>query len=185
MVDRCSLALSSKSLFLYAQCNEHLDYIIHNPPEQQSLQRFFEKQLSHGWIPRDLRYCPDCGKFVSIDQHHWRHVSEKYTRELTGRVSQLWRERREDGWLRYWIERWCDAGQEVDSTARVLRLEDSTPLLCPRCAILNPETNTWRTNRLATRIQRHRPKQRVLSPKLQSPREELLMSVYKEVPAWI
>ena len=187
VLDRCSLALSSKKLFLYARRNEHLDYVIHSPPDRASLQRFFELQLGRGWIPENLRYCPDCGKFVSTDQQHWRHVSEKYTREHTGRISQLWRERREDGWLRYWIERWCENGQDADNTARALRLEDMTQLLCPRCAIQNPDTNAWRTERLAVRNQRHggTGKVRLVSPGLNSPREAALVSRYRDVPAWI
>ncbi len=185
VLDRCSLALTSKQLFVYAQQNEHLDYIINKPPTLDALQRFFEKQLGTGWIPGELRYCPDCGKFVSTNQLHWRHVSEKYTREHTGRISQLWRDRREDGWLRYWIDRWCEDSQDVDNTARALRLEDTTPLLCPRCAIQNPETNIWRTTRLPARNQRQGGRTRLTPPALRPPRETALVSRYWEDPAWI
>ena len=185
VLDRCTLALTSKQLLIYAQQNEHLNYIMTSPPSLGSLQTFFQKQLGAGWIPHGLRYCPDCGRFVSTDQLHWRHISEKYTREHTGRISQLWRHRREDGWLRYWIERWCQDSQDVDNTARALSMEDTTQLLCPKCAIQNPETNMWRTKRLAARNYRHRGRTRLVSPGLKSSRETALVSRYNEVPAWI
>jgi hypothetical protein len=185
VLDRCSLALCSKQTFVYAHYNEHLDYIITSPPNPDSLQSFFERQLGRGWISNNLRYCSDCGRFVSTDQHHWRHVSEKYTREHSGRISRLWRERREDGWLRYWIERWCEDGQDVDGAARVLGMEDVTDLVCPKCAILNPDTNAWRTRRAGQRNQWYKGKSRLLSPGLKSPREAALVSRYREVPAWI
>jgi hypothetical protein len=159
VLDRCALALTCKALLIHSHNNEHLEYIISAPPSLPSLQKFFIRQLSSGWIPRDLRYCPDCGKFVSIEEHHWRHISEKFTRELTGRVAVLWRERREDGWLRYWLERWCEEPRyDSDSSggsSRNLKLDDPTALICPRCAILNPDTNAWRLRRLEKRNARH------------------------------
>lgn len=160
VLDRCALALTCKMLVLHAHHNEHLEYIISAPPSLPALQKFFIRQLSSGWIPRDLRYCPDCGKFASIAEHHWRHVSEKFTRELTGRVAVLWRERREDGWLRYWIERWCEEPRYVSDggsggNGRTLKLDDPTALLCPRCAIVNPDTNAWRLRRVEKRNARH------------------------------
>lgn len=108
---------------------------------------------------------------MSTDPYHWRHVSEKYTREHTGRVAEVWRERREDGWLRYWIERWCNA-DDRHSTAAALRHEDSTMLLCPKCAVISPETNQWRISRLAARNQRHAgggQARRIVSPGMHSP----------------
>ena len=185
VLDRCSLALASKQFLVHAQQNEHLEYLMTRPPTLEALQIFFQKQLGAGWISSDLRYCSDCGKFVSTDQLHWRHVSEKYTREHTGRISRLWRDRREDGWLRYWIERWCEDTPDADDTARALSMEDTTPLLCPKCAIQNPETNIGRTKRLAQRNDRHRGRTRLVSPGLRSLREGALVSRYKEVPAWI
>jgi predicted RNA-binding Zn-ribbon protein involved in translation (DUF1610 family) len=176
VLDRCSASLTCIHLLHFASKNEHLDYIISRPPSLLRLEQFFT-QLNRGWVRRDQhRYCPDCGKFMSIDPHHWRHVSEKYTREHTGRVAGIWRERREDGWLRYWIERWCsnDVGADGTSTAAALRHEDSTALLCPRCAVVSPETNTWRLNRLAARNERHAAggratARRIVSPGLSSP----------------
>ncbi len=103
VLDRCTFALTSRTILCLAQRNEHLDYIIQSPPGEHRIQHFFEIQLGHGWIPTDLSYCPDCGRFVSTDQTHWRYVSEKYTREHSGNIARVWRERREDGWLRYVI----------------------------------------------------------------------------------
>jgi hypothetical protein len=176
VLDRCSASLTCKALLQFASKNEHLDYIISSPPPLPRLEQFFT-QLNRGWISRHTqRYCPDCGKFMSIDPHHWRHVSEKHTREHTGRIANIWRERREDGWLRYWIERWCSNNSDSLSTAAALRHEDSTPLLCPRCAVVSPDTNTWRLNRLAARNERHAAAaggrtttRRIVSPGLSSP----------------
>jgi predicted RNA-binding Zn-ribbon protein involved in translation (DUF1610 family) len=168
VLDRCSLALVCKRFLRFANKNEHLDYIISRPPPLYRLEQFFYN-LSRGWITRDLRYCPDCGKYMSKDPHYWRHISEKYTREHTGRVAEIWRERREDGWLRYWIERWCN-GDDHHSTAAALRQEDSTTLLCPKCAIVSPETDQWRTSRLAARNERHAGHaRRIVSPGMNSP----------------
>ena len=145
VLDRCVLALCCKRLTLLAHTQEHLDYLLTKPPNPSTLQYFFQHQLGHTWIPSDLQYCPDCGKFVSTAQTHWRVVSEKHSRELSGRVSQLWRNRRDDGWLRYWIERWCLSGYRCDDrTTRALIREDHTILVCPRCAMQNPEYHAWR-----------------------------------------
>lgn len=88
VLDRCTLALASKQLLIYAQQNEHLDYIMTGPPTLGSLQTFFQKQLGAGWIPNNLRYCPDCGKFVSTDQvalaPHKREIHQRaYRPDIT------------------------------------------------------------------------------------------------------
>jgi hypothetical protein len=145
VLDRCALALCAKRLSQVALTQEHLDYLLNQPPDLGALQHFFQYQLGRGWIPGDLQYCPDCGKFGSTAQGYWRMVSEKQSRELSGRVSKLWRQRRDDGWLRYWIERWCLSGYHCDDrTTRALIREDQTVLTCPRCAIQNPDCNRWR-----------------------------------------
>ena len=100
VLDRCVFALTCRKLLALAQNSEHLDYIINSPPNEHRLQHFFEIQLGYGWIPEGLSYCPDCGRFVSTDQTHWRYVSEKLTREHSGSIARVWRQRREDGWLR-------------------------------------------------------------------------------------
>ncbi|KIX07040.1 uncharacterized protein Z518_05017 [Rhinocladiella mackenziei CBS 650.93] len=145
VLDRCCFALCCKSLLRLALSNEHLEYLLITPPKIESLQHFFQDQLGRGWIPNDLRYCPDCGKFTSTAEFRWRIISEKYSRELSGRVSHIWRARREDGWLRYWIERWCRSGFVSDNMATVsLIREDPTTLVCPKCAMQNPDCNKWR-----------------------------------------
>jgi phage FluMu protein Com len=168
VLDRCALALTCRRFLTFAQKNEHLDYIIHSPPHERDLQYFFEAQLGVGWIPADLRYCSDCGRFVSTDPIHWRHVVEKYTREHTGRISNEWRKRREEGWLKYWIDRWCGDGSS-DPNSQALFRSDATKRLCPRCAVLNPETNAWRLKRLEARTQKHASNRALLlSPGLYS-----------------
>lgn len=145
ILDRCALAFGSKRLSQVALTQGHLDYLLNQPPDLGALQHFFQHQLGRGWVPVDLQYCPDCGKFGSTAQGYWRMVSEKHSREMSGRVATLWRQRREDGWLRYWIERWCLSGYHCDDrTTRALIREDQTVLVCPRCAIQNVDCNRWR-----------------------------------------
>lgn len=155
ILDRCALALCSRRLSQVALTQEHLEYLLNKPPDLRALQHFFQNQLGRGWIPVDLQYCPDCGKFGSTAQGYWRMVSEKYSREMSGRVAALWRQRREDGWLRYWIERWCLTGYHCeDRTTRALIREDQTILTCPRCAIQNVECNRWRELKSQRRLLR-------------------------------
>lgn len=145
ILDRCCLALCSKILLKHAQANEHLEYLIDCPPTRAQIQTFFETQLGQGWVSSDLRYCSDCGRLVTTSAAYWRYTSERLTREKSGRISDIWRQRREDGWLRYWIERWCVSRiWPEDATASALKLEDETTLVCPRCAVVNPDCNAWR-----------------------------------------
>ena len=147
VLDRCSLALSSWRLMRLATAHMQLNYDMHHPPTHEQLQNFFENRLAPQWKSKCLRYCSDCGKFVTTNGKHWRGESEKNTRERAGRIAELWRNRREDGWLRYWIERWADGNStyEQDATARMLRRDDQTAVVCPPCAIQSPECNSWRT----------------------------------------
>ncbi|KIW61751.1 hypothetical protein PV05_01836 [Exophiala xenobiotica] len=145
ILDRCSLALCCRQLCRIAWSNEHLEYSLIEPPSIRSLQYFFQCQLGRGWIPDTLRYCPDCGKFASTTQVQWRAISEKQTREMSGRVSRLWRARREDGWLRYWIDRWCmDEFDRPDKVTMTLLQQDPTTPVCPKCAMQSTEGNRWR-----------------------------------------
>lgn len=145
ILDRCCFALCSKSLLNQAAASEHLDYILAFPPSREELQTFFEIRLGRGWVNGSARYCVCCGKFASTDAVEWRLISERFTRERSGYVADLWRDRRNDGWLRYWIERWCvNESPGEDSAESSIRREDKTILLCPRCAVMDPDNNDWR-----------------------------------------
>lgn len=148
ILDRCCLALCCKLLFKHAAQNEHLIYLLTQPPSPEQLRKFFEERLGGDWLRGRLKYCTDCGRYQSKSGAHWRDISEKYTRERSGRIPGLWKSRREDGWLRYWIERWSDSYvQEPDAGALLLRRDDPTTIVCPRCSIVNVECNAWRLNR--------------------------------------
>jgi hypothetical protein len=148
ILDRCCFALCSRSLLTQAVQNEHLQYLLTHPPPPEQLREFFEGRLGGNWLQGKLKYCTDCGRFQSTSGAHWRDTSEKYTRERSGRIPGLWKSRREDGWLRYWIERWSDQDvQEPDAGALLLRREDPTTIVCPRCSVVNVDCNAWRLNR--------------------------------------
>lgn len=145
ILDRCCLALCNRALLNHAVKNEHLHYLLNDPPSRKDLQDFFERRLGRGWVGNRLRYCGCCGLFVSIQTIHWRLISERWTRERSGSIADLWRARRDDGWLRYWIERWCSEPLDMGHwAASAIRKEDRTRLLCPKCAILDTENNDWR-----------------------------------------
>lgn len=148
ILDRCCFALCSRSLLKQAAHNEHLQYLLTHPPSPDRLRDFFEGRLGGNWLQGRLKYCTDCGRFQSRSSQEWRDISEKYTRERSGRIPGLWKSRREDGWLRYWIERWSDQDvQEPDVGALLLRREDPTTIVCPRCSVVNVDCNAWRLNR--------------------------------------
>lgn len=148
ILDRCCFALCCKSLLKHAAQNEHLVYLLTDPPSPDRLREFFEGRLSGDWLQGRLKYCTDCGRYQSTSGAHWRDISEKYTRERSGRIPGLWKSRREDGWLRYWIERWSEINvQEPDAGALLLRKDDPTAIICPRCSVVNIECNAWRLNR--------------------------------------
>jgi hypothetical protein len=148
ILDRSCLALCSKFLLKRAAEHEHLTYLLHQPPSAERLRNFFEERLSGTWLQGRLKYCTDCGRYQSTSGAHWRDISEKYTRERSGRIPGLWKSRREDGWLRYWIERWAETDiKEPDAGALLLMREDPTTIVCPRCSVQNVECNAWRLNR--------------------------------------
>jgi hypothetical protein len=149
ILDRCCFALCCRSLLKHATKYEYLQYRLTDPPCPEQLRDFFERRLGGDWLPGRLKYCTDCGCFQSTSGAHWRDISEKYTRERSGRIPGLWKLRREDGWLRYWIERWSDQDiQEPDAGSLLLRREDPTAIVCPRCSVLNVECNAWRLDKM-------------------------------------
>jgi hypothetical protein len=130
--DQKCLALTCKHL--YDVICRYGVTTIHDVNQIEGGAEEFFLRLQTNWIPKNLKWCHHCGKFLSREKYFWDGVVAKYKMKIGGQIYAAWRYSIDRYIIQSLVFEWCDR--------KALR-KNSAVKDCPKCAISKAGMACW------------------------------------------